>query len=138
MYETSDDSTIDGDNNLPDKPDQPEEDQQQHFNVPEVNDIYEDNSNSENKGMGEEGVGEKNDLVQENEETVHEIEDEDGTGEEDNGSVHKSVRGDDLSIDSVKKVDNDKEEKPRAKYNKLYHKQPLEPEEAAPPRAEIG
>ena len=41
-YETSDDSTIDGNNDMPDDPNQPDEDQQQHFNVLEVNDIDED------------------------------------------------------------------------------------------------
>ena len=51
-YETSDDSTIKGDDDLSDGPDQMEEDQQQHFDVPEVNDIDEDDSSN-----GEEGVG---------------------------------------------------------------------------------
>ena len=52
-YETSDDSTIAGDSNLSKGPDHLEEDQQ-HFNVPEVNDIDENNSDN-----GDEGVGKK-------------------------------------------------------------------------------
>ena len=51
-YETSDDSTVNGDNNLADGLNQMEEDQQQHFGVPEIDNIDEDDSSN-----GEEGVG---------------------------------------------------------------------------------
>ena len=51
-YETSDDLTLDGDHELTDDPNQQKEDQQQHFNVPEVNDIDKDDSDSQNKGVG--------------------------------------------------------------------------------------
>ena len=98
-YKTSDDSTMDGDNEIPDDPDQLDKDQQQHLNVLKVNDIDEDDSNSENEGVGDEGVGEEDDPIQENEETVHEIKDEDGTAEEDDELVHESVRGDDPSVE---------------------------------------
>ena len=57
-YETSDDSAIAGDGDLSDGPDQLEEDQQQHFNVLEVNDIDENDSDDENEGVGEVGVDE--------------------------------------------------------------------------------
>ena len=63
-YETSDDSTIDGNNNLPDDPNYPDKNQHQHFNVLEINDIDEDNLNSKNKGMGDEGVGEEDNPIQ--------------------------------------------------------------------------
>ena len=38
LYKTSDDSTVNDDNDLGNEPEQLEEDQQQHFNVQEVND----------------------------------------------------------------------------------------------------
>ena len=127
LYETSDDSTVDGDNDLSDGPNQLEEDQQQQFNVPELNDIDEDNSNGKNEGMGEE-VDEENDPVQENIETVREIEDKDGTEEEENRSVHsdnKSVYSDNPSIETV---DNDDNEELRVIYE-----QSTEPQEPVPP-----
>ena len=98
LYETSDDSTVDGDKDLSGGPDQLEEDQQQHFNVPEVNDINEDDSNSENERMGNEGVGKEDDPIQHNEDTgstVHKVEEEDGA-EEDN----KYGEVDDVSIET--------------------------------------
>ena len=98
-YKTSDDSTIAGDDNLSEGPDQLEEDQQQHFNVPEVNDINKNDSDDRDEGVREEGVG-KNDPVQENKEIIHEMGDEAGTDVDDD-SVHKSVQADDPSIDSV-------------------------------------
>ena len=53
-YETSDDSTVDDDNDLGNEPDQLEEDQQQHFNVQEVNDVVnEDDSSNRDEGVGE-------------------------------------------------------------------------------------
>ena len=124
-YKKSDDSTIAGDGNLSKGPDQLEEDQQQHFNVPEVNNI-----DDESDG-GDEGVGENN-PVQENEETVHEIEDEAGTGADDE-SVHKSERVEDPSIESVETVD-DEEEQPSKISNKLIHELRPEPEEPPSPR----
>ena len=106
-YKTSENSTIAGDKNLAEGPNQLEEDQQQHFNVPEVNDINRNDSDDGNEGVGEEGVGE-NDPVQENKETVHENKDEAGT-EADDDSVHKSVQVDDPSIESVETVDDEVE-----------------------------
>ena len=54
-YETSNDSTINGDNDLDNEPepDQLEEDQEQHFNVQEVNDV----DNKDHPNIGDEGVG---------------------------------------------------------------------------------
>ena len=42
IYETSDDSTVKGDNDMSVGPDQTEEGQQQHFNVQEFNDVVKD------------------------------------------------------------------------------------------------
>ena len=129
-YETSDGSTIAGDDDLSDGLDQLDEDQQQDFNISEVNDINENDSDDKNEGVGEEGVG-KNNPVQENEETVHGIEGEAGTEEEDDKSIHKLVRGDDPSIESVETVDDDEEE-PRANYDihdGLIHEQQPKPGE---------
>ena len=131
-YETSDDSTIAGDSDLFDGPNQLEEDQEQHFNVPEVNDIDENDSYGRNEGVGEEGVG-KNDPVPENEETIHEIEYEPGTEEEDDELVHESVHGDDPSLGSVEIVNDDDEDKSRANNCELDHEQPLEPENPTQP-----
>ena len=103
-------------------PDQSDEDQQQHFIVLEVNDVDEDNSNSENKEAGDKGVGEEDDPIQDNKKTVHIIGDEDVTGEEDNASVY----ADDPSIETV---DDDNDEETR-----VSNKQPTEPEEPVPPR----
>ena len=116
-YETSDDSTIDGNNNLPDDPIQPDKDQQQHFNVLEVNDINEDDSSSENKRVGDKGVDNEDDPIQDNEEIVHKIEDEDGAIEEDD----KPVQVDDPSIGIV---NNEGE-------SRVNNEQPIEPEESA-------
>ena len=55
-YETSDDSTVAGDGDLSNEPDQVGEDQGQHFNVPEVNDIDEDESDNGDEGVGKKGV----------------------------------------------------------------------------------
>ena len=79
-------------------PDQSDEDQQQHFIVLEVNDVDEDNSNSENKEAGDKGVGKEDDPIQHNEDTgstVHKVEEEDGA-EEDN----KYGEVDDVSIET--------------------------------------
>ena len=51
-YETSNDSTLQGNGDLSDGSDQMEEDQQQHFNVPEVNGINEDDSSNGTKEWG--------------------------------------------------------------------------------------
>ena len=45
--------------------------------------------------------------VLENEETVHKINEESGTDDEDDGSIHKSVRADDPSLESVETVEDD-------------------------------
>ena len=82
-YKTRDDSAVDGDNDLPDEPDQLEEDQEQHFNVLEVNDIGEGDSSSKNEGVGDQEVDKEDNPLKDNEKTVHNIEDEDGAGEED-------------------------------------------------------
>ena len=52
MKQASDNSTMNSDDNLSDGSDQMEEDQQQHFGVPEIDNIDEDDSSN-----GEEGVG---------------------------------------------------------------------------------
>ena len=62
-YKTSTDSTLDGNNKMSDDPDQLDKDQQQHFNIPEVNDINEDYSDSKHEGVGDEGVGEEGNLI---------------------------------------------------------------------------
>ena len=85
---------------MADEPDQAEEYQGQHFNVPEVNDINEDESDNGDKEVGEEGAVE-NIPVLENKEMVHEINVESGTDDEDDGSTHESVRADDPSLESV-------------------------------------
>ena len=56
-YETSNDSIIARYGNLSEGPNQLEEDQQQHFNIPEVNNINENDSDDGNKGVGGQGVG---------------------------------------------------------------------------------
>ena len=122
LYKTSGDSTVGRDKDLTDEPDQPEENQQQHFNVTEINNIDDDNSSNKNKGVGGEGVGEEDDPIQDNKKTVHIIGDEDVTGEEDNASVY----ADDPSIETV---DDDNDEETR-----VSNKQPTEPEEPVPPR----
>ena len=102
-----DHSTVAGDGDLTDEPDQAKEDQGQQFNVPEVNDIDEDESDNGDKGVGKEGVVE-NIPVLENKEAVHEINEESGIDDEDDGSTHESVRADDSSLESVETVnDND-------------------------------
>ena len=53
-YETSDDSTIAEDGDLSDGPNHLEEEQQQHFNVPEVNNIDNNDSDNGNKRVGKE------------------------------------------------------------------------------------
>ena len=53
-YKTSDDSTVKGDNNMSMGTDHLEEDQQQHFNVQEVNDVDEDDANQEDEGVDKE------------------------------------------------------------------------------------
>ena len=57
-YETSDDSTVAGDGDLSNEPNQVERNQGQHFNVPEVNDIDEDDTDNGDEGVGGGGVGE--------------------------------------------------------------------------------
>ena len=74
-YETSDDFTVKGDNNLADGPDQIEEDQQHHFSVQEVNDINEDNSSNGDEGVGGNEMDETV-SVHDNEEAEQEIEEE--------------------------------------------------------------
>ena len=100
-----------------------EEDQQQHFNVQEVNDINEDDSNNGDKGVRENELDETA-SVHDNEEAEQEIEEEDGLAEieeedgsaiEDDASLHDaslpdSARGDEPSIGSVETVDDADEE----------------------------
>ena len=82
LYETNDNLTLDGDHKISDDSNEQEEDQQQHFNVLEVNDIDEEDSDSENKGVGEERVGEEDDPIQDDcdnndrDSTVHKIKEE--------------------------------------------------------------
>ena len=100
-YETSDDSAVKGDNDLADGPDQLEEDQQQHFNVQEVNDTDEDDSNNGDEDMGESELDETA-SVHDNEEAEQEIKEEDDLAEieeedrsaiDDNTSRSDSARG---------------------------------------------
>ena len=113
-YETSDDSTVNGDTDLGDEPDQLEEDQQQHFNVQEVNDVDEDDSSNGDEGVGRNELDESasvhdNQEVEqeiEEEDGIAEIEEEDGSASENEDSLPDSARGDEPSTGSVETVDN--------------------------------
>ena len=105
-YKTSADSTLDGNNKIPDDPDQPDEYQQQHFIVLEVNDINKDVSNSRNEGVGDEGFSEEGNQIQDDGNngdagsTVHKIKEEDGTKED-----KKSTEDNDVCIETVDNKD---------------------------------
>ena len=114
-YETSDNSTVKGDNDLDDDyddetdqhdddhddPSQQEKIQQQRFNV-QVN----DNTHSDR----EEGVGgnqhDDDSLVDTNQQDQYVVEDNNSSSNEEEDSEHDSVRGDDPSIDTVETVTN--------------------------------
>ena len=115
-YETSDNSTVKGDNDLDDDyddetdqhdddhddPNQQEESQQQHFNV-EVS----DNDSSD----GEEEVGgnqpDNDSLVDTDQQEQHVVENDDSSANEEEAPLHDSVRADYASIESVDTVTND-------------------------------
>ena len=103
---TSDDLTLDGDYKMPDNPNQPDEDHQQHFNVLEVNDTDKDNSNIKTERVGDEGMDEDDNPIQDdgnNEDagsTVHGIKKEDSTKEH-----SKSTEDNDVSFETVDNKD---------------------------------
>ena len=110
-YETSDDSTVKGDNDMSVGTDHMEEDQQQHFNIQEVNDVDENDASQGDKGVDEEVP------VQEEEEEVPVVIEEESSAPDDNAegssaleddaSLPDSVRVDEPSIASVDTVDDD-------------------------------
>ena len=117
-----------------------EEDQQQHFGVPEVDNINEDNSSNEEEGVGGDEVEE--DLpVQLNEKVVDKIKEEDGPAKideeenpasDDEGSLPDSAQEDKPSIGSVDTVDDKVD-----KTDVIDNEPTLQPEEP-PPQIRAG
>ena len=107
-YETSNDSTLKGDNDMSMGTDHLEEDQQQHFNVQEVNDVDKDDANQEDKGVDDEVPvqEEEVDVPAVIEEKSSVPDDDDGSSvPEDGASLPDSARGDEPSDASVETVD---------------------------------
>ena len=111
-YETSDDSIVKGNNDQANGIDQLKEDYQQHFNLQEVNDTNENDSDNGDKGLEENKLDETASVYDnaeveqkiEEKDGLAKIEDEDGSVIDENASRPNSSQGDVPSIELVESV----------------------------------